>query len=80
MSDDEIKMAFQRIPFEERKQHFSHLNEILRKLSVINHSTKPDKSKFLEVPRDYEEYIKSMYYDYVFRRVGEAIYSYMVRC
>ena len=60
MSDDEIKMAFQRIPFEERKQHFSYLNEILRKLSVINHSTKPDKSKFLEVPRDYEEYIKSM--------------------
>jgi hypothetical protein len=36
MTYDEIKMAFQRIPHEERKQHSSYLNEILKKLSVIS--------------------------------------------
>jgi Putative DNA-binding domain len=60
MTYDEIKMAFQRIPFEERKKHSAYFNEILRKLSVISYSTKPNKTLFLEVPTDYNDYIRNM--------------------
>jgi hypothetical protein len=60
MTYDEIKMAFQRIPYEEKKKHSDYLNEILKKLSAIRYTTKPDRTLSLEVPKDYNDYLKSM--------------------
>jgi hypothetical protein len=60
MTYDEIRMAFQRIPYEERKKHSLYLSEILKKISVIGYKTKPDKTRSLQVPSDYKDYLANM--------------------
>jgi hypothetical protein len=50
MTYDDIKMAFQRIPWDELKNHSLFLNEIFKKLSAIDCRTKHDKTLSFEVP------------------------------
>jgi hypothetical protein len=57
MSYEEIRMAFQRVPFEERKKHSLYLNEIFKKLSVISYATEHiNKTLSFQVPNNYQNY------------------------
>jgi hypothetical protein len=60
MTYEEIKMAFQPITREERKEHSLYLNEIFKELSAIKYTTEPDKTFSLKVPDSYQEYLASM--------------------
>jgi hypothetical protein len=54
-------MASHDIPFEERKQHSLYLNDIFKKLSAIDYTTKYDnKTLSLQVPENYQDYYASI--------------------